>query len=760
MYIRLMPIKKFFFLCTFLFLIPIQAQEDILLDIKSMRWKKINRKFQNTSSLTRKEAFVLARFHEESPEGNSKNTPLLYYSVLLGNYPTQIGNEEILQLTQLQNPIETAIQKVSLWKLYNYLVKKNLLNISQKLEILEKFGSENEPITINAWKEKFTILDKAQDYEKILSVLEKSSGEKKNIFNIPSIQIIRAKAIFYSLKDLKTSREIILEVLRSSAPYNVKRVGFDLLKKILGNSFFEKMSADELALCFSFFSKKEKEYVWKNFLGIQTTFMIAKSAERISKYIVNKEPEKILDYLNFQSKHLKENQDLFCYLSEELISMKKQNLSLQVLNTHLKDSQNLCKFKILSKIYYKLNDKDNFFYNVMRYLVLNPYDLVYQDRLIDFLVERLPSSIRYAKEKYWEIAISEMPNLPVKGRLVYWYLRFLKQANQEEKLLKLLEDFYKLCPGSYYVTVIEEEFEKELNKLSKIEYPFLNRENLIQYLSRNPLAKWLSEVANKNLDFAYYPSALELLNKIREKKSLIFQNQSLSLAIEYFMIGEFKHGMYLLNAFAKSQKYSEKDLYELYIAAGDASNYTYLYMYYTRVLMKLFFIPDDPLLLPSEITKRLYPRPHRDLVLESAKNFEVEEEIIYAIMRQESFFRENARSPANAKGLMQVMPKTGNYLAKKLNIKTYSLYDPEVSIPMGTKFLADLLKNYEGKLTWASIAYNGGPGNLRKWKRNHYKGDFNHFLEEIPAKESRDYCRVILSNYRNYKLLTVKENWN
>lgn len=756
-----MQVRKIFFIFAFIFFIlPTFGEENLLLDIKSMRWKKINRKFQNKSSLTRKEAFVLARFHEESPNGNASEAPRLYYSVLVGKHPAQIGSSEVLELLKSQSPVETAIQRLSLWKLYHYLVKKNLLNNSQKLELLNKFGSENDPIVIHAWKEKFQILNKAQDYEKILSIFQTNSSAEKKILSIPSIQVIRAKAIFYHTKDSQTSREIVLGILNSSAPYDAKRESFELLKKILGNSFLEKMTHDELALSFSFFSKKEKEYVWKNLLGVQTSFLFPKSAERIAKYLVNKEPEKLFSYLNFQSNHLKENTELFCYLSEELTFMKKEKQSLQLINTYLKDSKDSCKFKILAKIYYKLDDKENFFYNVMRYLALNPYDLIYQDKLIDFLVERTSHSIRYAKEKYWELALSEMPNLPVKGRLVYWYLRFLKQINQTEKLLKVLEDFYKLCPGSYYVTVIEEEFEEELNKLAKVENPFLNRETLIQYLSRNPLGKWLSEVANKNLEFAYYPSALELLNKIGEKRALITQNKSLGLAVEYFTIGEFKYGMYLLDSFAKSEKYSEKELYELYIAAGDASNYTYLYMYYTRVLMKNFFIPDDPLLLPSEITKRLYPRPHRDLVQESSKQFGVEEEMIYAVMRQESFFRENARSPASAKGLMQVMPKTGAYLARKLNIGNYSLYDPEVSIPMGTKFLADLLKNYDGKLTWAAIAYNGGPGNLRKWKRNHYKGDFNHFLEEIPAKESRDYCRVILSNYRNYKLLTVKEGWN
>jgi len=190
------------------------------------------------------------------------------------------------------------------------------------------------------------------------------------------------------------------------------------------------------------------------------------------------------------------------------------------------------------------------------------------------------------------------------------------------------------------------------------------------------------------------------------------------------------------------------------VGLGDKSSTTYLSLFYTRILMKLLKIPDDPVLLPTDINSRLYPRPHREIVTKSSNEFSVEEEVVYAIMRQESFFRENAISSSNARGLMQVMPATGKFLAKKLGTTNYSLHDPEVSIKFGAKFLADLLSHNDSKLTWASIAYNGGPGNLRKWKRNHYRNDFNHFLEELPSKESRDYCRVIMSNYMNYKLLS------
>jgi len=127
--------------------------------------------------------------------------------------------------------------------------------------------------------------------------------------------------------------------------------------------------------------------------------------------------------------------------------------------------------------------------------------------------------------------------------------------------------------------------------------------------------------------------------------------------------------------------------------------------------------------------------------------------MVYALMRQESFFKETATSRSNAKGLMQIMPATGKELAQRMGVTDYSLYTPNISIRLGTKFLAYLLKSNEGQLKWASIAYNGGPGNLRKWKKAVYRGDFNHFLEDLPVKESRDYCRIVVSNYYAYDIM-------
>ena len=85
---------------------------------------------------------------------------------------------------------------------------------------------------------------------------------------------------------------------------------------------------------------------------------------------------------------------------------------------------------------------------------------------------------------------------------------------------------------------------------------------------------------------------------------------------------------------------------------------------------------------------------------------------------------------------MQIMPRTGDWLAGKMKIRNPDLMDPDTNINMGAKFFADLVRT-QGDFRWASIAYNGGPGNLRKWKKRYYKDDFYFFLENLPIEEPR-----------------------
>lgn len=148
----------------------------------------------------------------------------------------------------------------------------------------------------------------------------------------------------------------------------------------------------------------------------------------------------------------------------------------------------------------------------------------------------------------------------------------------------------------------------------------------------------------------------------------------------------------------------------------------------------------------------LYPLPG----WEPRNGFTIDKALVFAVMRQESNFRTRAKSRAGARGLMQLMPRTASYMAGKRfrGSRRHQLFDPELNISLGQKYVEHLLEdpNIDGDLFYTVAAYNGGPGNLRKWRRrNGYQGDPLLFIESIPLFETRDYVERVLTNLWIYR---------
>ncbi|MDH5560310.1 MAG: lytic transglycosylase domain-containing protein, partial [Deltaproteobacteria bacterium] len=114
-----------------------------------------------------------------------------------------------------------------------------------------------------------------------------------------------------------------------------------------------------------------------------------------------------------------------------------------------------------------------------------------------------------------------------------------------------------------------------------------------------------------------------------------------------------------------------------------------------------------------------YPLAFQESVKNYANKYKVPEKLVFAIMREESTFRPSVKSGAGAVGLLQLMPKTAKYVGRKigLKVKTRNLVHPETNLRLGIKYLEGLLKRYDGNLYYTLAAYNGGPSNVRKWKR-------------------------------------------
>jgi soluble lytic murein transglycosylase len=157
----------------------------------------------------------------------------------------------------------------------------------------------------------------------------------------------------------------------------------------------------------------------------------------------------------------------------------------------------------------------------------------------------------------------------------------------------------------------------------------------------------------------------------------------------------------------------------------------------------------------QRLLRIVFPFPHRELVEREARRHGLDPFMVAGLIRQESMFNPNAVSPAGAIGLMQVMPATGQMLARRAGVSGFQpsmLRQPELNVRLGTLFLADLLAR-NGSPTEAFAAYNAGPGRLAQWRSFPEFRDEEMFAERIPFQETRDYVKILNFNTRLYRML-------
>jgi soluble lytic murein transglycosylase len=150
-----------------------------------------------------------------------------------------------------------------------------------------------------------------------------------------------------------------------------------------------------------------------------------------------------------------------------------------------------------------------------------------------------------------------------------------------------------------------------------------------------------------------------------------------------------------------------------------------------------------------------YPRPYSATVEAAAVEFDVDPLLIWAIMRQESRFDPDALSYVGARGLMQVMPSTQDWIADQVgeDIPPGDGFTPQASIRMGAWFLRFLLDYFDGDLELAIAAYNGGVGSVDGWQASPLVSDRDDLLRWIGFGETREYLGHVSLNYRVYRAL-------
>ncbi len=155
----------------------------------------------------------------------------------------------------------------------------------------------------------------------------------------------------------------------------------------------------------------------------------------------------------------------------------------------------------------------------------------------------------------------------------------------------------------------------------------------------------------------------------------------------------------------------------------------------------------------SEDMDILYPLAFWPLVTRYTIRTQLDPLLVLALMRQESMFDPAARSHANARGLMQLLPSTAEGIARRLDRRSPvdHLYEPETNIALGVAHLERLLHTYRGDQLKALAAYNGGEQAVARWERQFGSLEADEFVESITYRETRDYVKKVLANYRQYR---------
>lgn len=254
------------------------------------------------------------------------------------------------------------------------------------------------------------------------------------------------------------------------------------------------------------------------------------------------------------------------------------------------------------------------------------------------------------------------------------------------------------------------------------------------------------QIANKRHFYGFLAS-------VQIKKPLSFEEEStaaLTVLDEYQPVLNRLKTLYQTNHYVEASRMANDFSSELPKATKSAFA-AWLQQTLNWTEKAVYLSNDD--LLEHQLTLR-FPVIYQKEIHKQAIETKLPEALIYAVIRQESAFKENVISSAGAYGLMQILPKTAKQIARKQHIPYQTpadLFNPSLNIRIGSTYLAALAKQFHGNPLLMVAAYNAGPGQAKRWLKNQPIEEIDVWVETIPWAETRNYLKGIIAFYAVYQ---------
>lgn len=339
--------------------------------------------------------------------------------------------------------------------------------------------------------------------------------------------------------------------------------------------------------------------------------------------------------------------------------------------------------------------------------------------------------------RYFPESVELLENEKMKSKFYYWVGVAALKSNQNRKAENFLKYSYLAYKYNYY----------SYKSLLYIQNYNLKKKFHISFGDLRKIDK---------LKMNGFLNSFEYKSKLRESNYPIFGKKihpSLKRAFFCYKADYKAYGNKELNHLLSSEDNPEKYYRGLAYYFKNIKEYQ-LSIRYAFKLVDYFNGPDGHNYIPEDLVSYCYPKRFEHIVRSASKEHGVNPFLVYAVIREESRFNPKARSWAGARGLMQIMPRTGKYLAKKTNMKKINLYDVETNINLGAYYLSYLIKKFDS-YSYALASYNGGPGRMNsRLKDALEEGDHiltgEHLIELISNNETRNYVKKVLKSYYCY----------
>ena len=323
---------------------------------------------------------------------------------------------------------------------------------------------------------------------------------------------------------------------------------------------------------------------------------------------------------------------------------------------------------------------------------------------------------------YYQLIYDRFPQSGQGDDALYW-LGKLQYPLEREKGIQWYQLLLDQFPDSYYSFRIPIEAEEDYHNLKNI--ILRSTENSLKqfennYFPKNSRAQLLAYEADllKFIGF-YQESLLKTIDALKQESGNVYL-------------------MYLL-----ARNYHQNG--EYYRSIG-----------WAQTLLNYFLSDNNIEQMPFQIWEYVFPIHHYSIIDALAIEYRLDPYLIWSTIREESHFNQYSESRAGARGLMQIILSTGEWIAQRVNYKDFEydlLFEPEVNIHFGCWYLNYLQEKFNKNIYLMISGYNAGPGITDRWIENIDLNDIDSFVENIPYQETTEHIKKVVRSYMIYQII-------